>query len=142
MTSTKLGAYLQDIPVLQQLGLERLLMLQRCYAETVPLELAEASRVGALEGNALIIMALNGPVAAKIKQQIPSVLEKIQQNYQQVTTIKVIVQANMSHIREHPAKRISVSSSALDGLETLEQGLADTSPLKRALQKLLAHQGR
>jgi hypothetical protein len=142
MTSTKLGAYLNDIPVLQQLGLERLVALQRCYAETVPLELAAASRVGALEGNALIIMALNGPVAAKIKQQIPSVLEKIQQNYQHVTTIRVIVQANMSHLGERPAKRISVSSTALDDLAILEKGLADNSPVKLALQKLLAHQRR
>lgn len=141
MASKKLDAYFNEIPVLQHIDLERLGALQKCYAETVSPDLAAASRVGTLEGHALVIMALNGPVAAKLKQQIPSVLEKIKQQYQQVTSIRVIVQGNMSHNRLPGPKRISVSPKALKSLGELEYTLSD-SPLKTALQRLLAKQSK
>ncbi|MGB8337740.1 MAG: DciA family protein [Burkholderiales bacterium] len=141
MTSSKLGAYFNDIPLLRQRGLERLAELQRCYAETVPSELVAASRVGDLEGNALIIMALNGPVAAKIKLLLPDVLRKIQLNFQQVTVIRVVLQVNMSHTFTKPKKRVTASSQALKSLGELESGMVD-SPLKTALQKLLKRQGK
>jgi hypothetical protein len=141
MTSSKLGDYFNDIPLLQQRGLERLTELQKCYADSVPSELAKASRVGDLEGNVLIIMALNGPVAAKIKLLLPSVLEQIQLNFQQVTGIRVVLQVNMSHIFTRPAKRVAASSQALKSLAELEAGLKD-SPVKIALQNLLKRQSK
>jgi hypothetical protein len=141
MTSSKLDAYLNDIPLLQQRGLERLTELQRCYVDSVPSELAVASRVGALEDNVLIIMAFNGPVAAKIKLMLPSVLEQIQLNFQQVTGIRVVLQVNMSHIFTRPEKRVKASPQALESLGELEAGLED-SPVKTALQKLLKRQGK
>ncbi len=141
MTSSKLGAYLNDIPLLQQRGLERLIELQRCYVDSVPSELANASRVGDLEGNLLIIMAFNGPVAAKIKLLLPSVLDKIQLNFQQVTGIRVVLQVNMSHGFTKPAKRVAASPQALKSLGELEASMA-ASPLKQSLQKLLKRQGK
>jgi hypothetical protein len=141
MTSSKIGAYFNDIPLLQQRGLTRLAELQKCYADTVPPELAKASQVGDLEGNALIIMALNGPVAAKIKLLIPDVLRKIQLNFQQVTVIRVVLQVNMSHSFTKPTKRIAASPKALSSLAELEAGLAE-SPVKTALQNLLKRQGK
>jgi hypothetical protein len=141
MTSSKLGAYLNDIPLLQQRGLERLTELQRCYVGSVPSELAKASRVGDLEGNVLIIMAFNGPVAAKIKMLLPSVLEQIQLNFQQVTGIRVVLQANMSHSFTKPNKGVTPSSQALQSLGELEKSL-QSSPVKTALQNLLKRQGK
>jgi hypothetical protein len=141
MTSSKLSAYFHDIPLLQQRGLERLTELQKCYVEAVPADLAAASRVGDLEGNILIVMAFNGPVAAKIKLMLPSVLEKIQLNFQQVTGIRVVLQVNMSHVFTKPTKRVVASSQALKSLSELESGLAE-SPVKTALQKLLKRQGK
>jgi hypothetical protein len=141
MTSSKLSAYFHDIPLLQQRGLERLTELQKCYVEAIPSELAAASRVGDLEGNILIIMAFNGPVAAKIKLLLPSVLEKIQLNFQQVTGIRVVLQVNMSHVFTKPTKHVTASSQALKSLAELESGLA-ASPVKSALQKLLKRQGK
>lgn len=141
MTSSKLGAYLNDIPLLQQRGLERLTELQRCYVDSVPSELAKASRVGDLEGNVLIIMAFNGPVAAKIKLLLPSVLKQIQLNFQQVTGIRVVLQVKMSHIFTQPTKQISASPAALNSLAALESSMAE-SPVKVALQKLLKRQGK
>ena len=141
MTSSKLSAYFHDIPLLQQRGLERLTELQKCYVEAVPAELAAASRVGDLDGNVLIIMAFNGPVAATIKLLPPSVLEKIQLNFQQVTGIRVVLQVNMSHVFTKPTKHVRASSQALKSLSELESGLAE-SPVKTALQKLLKRQGK
>jgi hypothetical protein len=141
MTSSKLGDYFNDIPLLQQRGLERLTELQRCYVDSVPSELAKASRVGDLEDNVLIIMAFNGPVAAKIKMLLPSVLEQIQLNFQQVTGIRVVLQVNMSHIFTRPQKRVKASSQALKSLGELEARLED-SPVKTALQNLLKRQGK
>ncbi|MGB9148947.1 MAG: DciA family protein [Burkholderiales bacterium] len=141
MTSSKLSVYFRDIPLLQQQGLERLSELQKYYADSVPSELAAASRVGGLEGNALIIMAQNGPVAAKIKLHIPDVLKKIQLNFQQVTVIRVVLQVNMSHIFTHSPKRLAPSAQALKSLGDLESAIGD-SPVKQALQKLLKRQGK
>ncbi len=141
MTSSKLGAYFNDIPLLQQRGLERLTELQKCYADSVPSELAKASRVGDLEGNILIVMAFNGPVAAKIKLLLPSVLEQIQLNFQQVTGIRVVLQVNMSHIFTRPEKRVKASAQALKSLAELEAKLEDT-PVKIALQNLLKRQNK
>jgi hypothetical protein len=89
----------------------------------------------------LIIMAFNGPVAAKIKLLLPSVLEQIQLNFQQVTGIRVVLQVNMSHVFTKPTKHVKASSQALKSLSELESGLAE-SPVKTALQKLLKRQGK
>ncbi len=141
MTSSKIGAYFNDIPLLRQRGLEHLAELQKCYADAIPANLANASRVGDLEGNALIIMALNGPVAAKIKLHIPDVLRKIRLKFQQVTVIRVVLQVNMSHTFTKPTKRIAASPKALKSLAELESDMS-ASPLKEALQRLLKRQGK
>jgi hypothetical protein len=130
-------SFLSDAPNLQALlqQTQKLLLLQKAWNEVAPKPLAAASRVGAFRQQTLVIYANNGAVAGKLRQLLPSLLEKIRTREPEVTAIRVDVQVEALPPGKKP-KDLVVSHNALGSLEKLEQSL-DDSPLKKALHTLI-----
>ena len=131
------NSFLSAAPDLQSLlqQAENLLLLQKTWNEIVPKALAGASKVGVVRQQTLIIYANNGAVAGKLRQLVPSLLEKIQKRGVEVTAIRVDVQVETLPPGKKP-KDLAVSDNALISLENLENSLTE-SPLKNALHTLI-----
>jgi hypothetical protein len=139
MASRKIDYYLQGTARLQQLTehANHLINLQKLYIKLAPSGLAVQSSVAAHDGRTLVITTGNGAIAAKLRQQLPSLLAKFQERGVEVTSIQVRVQArNPEPTPGHP-KQIALSSAALSDLERLSKSLED-APLKMAVETMIA----
>ena len=130
-------SFLSAAPNLQGLlqQAQKLLTLQKTWNEVAPKPLGAASRIGAIRQQTLIVLANNGAVAGKLRQLVPSLLEKLQQREIEVTAIRVDVQVEVLPPGKKP-KDLTVSHNALSSLTKLEHSL-DDSPLKTALHTLI-----
>lgn len=115
--------------------------LQKTFADTLPASLRTSSRVAAVEGTTLIVAATNGAAAALLKQMVPRLVARFQENQmqeQEVTAIRVIVQPDATGETGSPRRRKGTDASAPmadAALETLAGALSD-SPLKDTVTKL------
>jgi hypothetical protein len=144
MTAQKASFFLSTTERLQSLTqvVGRLLEVQKIYLGLAsPKSLAEYSKVGALENGNLILLAENGAIAAKLRQQLPTLLSKFQQRGVQVNAIRVEVQAGIKREEKRPLYDKRIDATGLESLQKLQSRLED-GPLKGALAKLLAHQNR
>jgi hypothetical protein len=144
MTAQKASFFLSTTERLQSLTqtVGRLLEVQKVYLGlAAPKSLAEFSKVGALEHGTLILLAENGAIAAKLRQQLPTLLSKFQQRGVQVNAIRVEVQAGIRREEARPLYDKRIDETGLESLQKLQNRLED-GPLKGALAKLLAHQNR
>jgi hypothetical protein len=121
--------------------LELIKRLQRRYRTLAPEQLAEASRVCAIDGTTVVICATSGPVAAVLRQIAPRLLEGLRgqarksskpSGDQELTSIRVEVQ-----VKETTPKRPVTPRTAMprEELSRLADKLAD-SPLKETLQRI------
>jgi Dna[CI] antecedent, DciA len=110
--------------------------LQRIFMETAPVRLSRMSRVAALEGTTLVVFADGGAIGAKLKLLAPSLINKFLLNGQEVTAIRVEVQANLSSA---PASKppLALPAEVRACIEQASQGMPE-GELKRALVQLLA----
>jgi hypothetical protein len=114
MASNRVSRLLGDNPELEPLRqrLARVSELQRTYLAFAPERLAKSSRVCAIEGSVIVIVAANGPVATVLKQLAPRLLEKLKSSTkskldQELTGIRVEVQAD----RPAPARPATARSA-------------------------------
>lgn len=124
--------------------LARISRIQHSFAETLPPGLNESCRVATVEGSTLVIAAANGAVAAKLKQMLPRLLVKFQENKkqeQQVTAISVVVQP--SYFATDPGRRAPVPREPMPigKLAELAESLED-SPLKRTVERIRKNRER
>ncbi|MCA3020494.1 MAG: DUF721 domain-containing protein [Rhodocyclaceae bacterium] len=126
----------------------RLSRLQQSFEDTLPPGWNSLCRVAAVEGSTLVIAAANGAIATNLKAYSPrllenfrNVLEKKTMKEQQVTSIRIVVQPEISTWRGPTPTAIKLASCKTSvndqQLDDLTQKLAD-SPLKRALKKIQA----
>jgi L-aminopeptidase/D-esterase-like protein len=129
-----------DLVLLAQ-RLERIKRLQRRYRNLAPEPLAEASRVCAIDGTTVVVLATSGPVAAALRQIAPRLLEGLRETArksskhsgdQELTSIRIEVQVKDGTPRRRVLARPEIPREALG---KLAQGLAE-SPLKEALERL------
>jgi len=115
--------------------------LQRRYRTLVPEELADASRVCAIDGTTIVIVASSGPVAAVLRQLAPRVLQGLRdaarnsRKYptdQEFNGIRVEVQVKQVTSRRPVKAREPLPR---DKLEAVARSLSE-SPLKEALQRM------
>jgi hypothetical protein len=115
--------------------------LQRRYRTLVPEELADASRVCAIDGTTIIIVASSGPVAAVLRQLAPRVLQGLRdaaRNSRKYPTDQefngIRVEVQVKHVT---ARRPVKAREPLprEKLEEMARGLSD-SPLKDTLQRI------
>ena len=143
MSTHKLNHYIDGSPALHNLTqqAERLIALQRTWHSLAPEALARYCSVASFENNILVIYTDNGAIASKLKQQLPTLLAKLQQRKIEVTLIRVEVQAQPLHTNHHKIKEIALSPGGIESLTRLADNLEDT-PLKSALTAMLARHTR
>lgn len=120
---------------------QQLNFISRIWETTAPIGLARSCRVGRLDGDVLTLLADNGAIASKIKQQLPTILEKLQQRGVKITGIQVAVQVKIPLGDTVVAPKVGISAGGMASLEKLGSELSD-SPLKEALTNLIKHHER
>jgi hypothetical protein len=121
-------------PVLAQA--RQLAELQRIYAEAAPVRLSRLSRVAALEGTTLIVFADGGAIGAKLKLLAPSLINKFLLNAQEVTAIRVEVQANLASPPASKRAR-ALPAEVRASMQRAGQDMPE-GELKQALARFLA----
>ena len=143
MAAHKLGFFLDTAPGLKALQseAEKRTLLQNAWREAAPSALICASHAGALQSGILTIYTGNGAVAAKLKQQAPRLLGKLQERVSEVTSIRFEVQVRNPETETKRHKDLALSQAALSALRQLEESLED-SPLRNALHNLVGRHSR
>jgi len=118
---------------------QRLRRLQTLLEAMLPLHLARAARVANLKQGKVFIHADSGAVAVKLRQLAPRLAAGFVQQGQEVSGIEVRVQPVRRILL--PSKKIQpkkLGPRAKRSLTSLSAGLPEDSPLKAALDRLLA----
>jgi len=121
--------------------LEDIQRLQKRYRALIPGELAEASRVCAIDGTTVVICAASGPVAAALRHVAPRILEALRGHArrtpksnrdQELNSIRIEVQ-----VAPKAPRRAVVSRGPMprEQLAEVARGLQD-SPLKETLERI------
>jgi hypothetical protein len=125
--------------------LEQIKRLQKRYRTLVPEELAEASRVCAIDGTTVVICARSGAVAAALRHIAPRLLDSLRtalrksakpSGDQELNSIRVEVQVEVKAPRRAVVSR---GRMPVEKLAELARGLSD-SPLKEALDRIARDQ--
>ena len=116
--------------------------LQRRYRTIAPGELANASRVCAIDGTTAVICATSGPVAAALRQIAPRLLAGLRVQHErnslkeneirELTGIRIEVQVEARPVRRAVKAREPLP---VERLTKLAEGLSD-SPLKTTLERI------
>ena len=138
MSVQKLNTFLHASPILESLAVkaQRLLELQKVFNQIAPQSLANYCSVASFENHTLVIFTDNSAIAAKLKQQIPTVLAKFHKWGIEVTSIRVEVQVRPRSTNVSKMKEIELSPNATHSLEALA-GSLNASPLKLAIETML-----
>jgi len=138
--STLLGENAEIRPLAERLeGIKR---LNRRYRTLIPEQLHEASRVCAIDGTTVVVLATSGAVAAALRQVAPRLLEGLRESVrksskhsgdQDFTSIRIEVQ-----VAERKPRRPVIPRSEMP-VETLSKvaGKLSDSPLKEALERIV-----
>lgn len=139
MTAHKIDFILNSTTHLQPLleHAQYLNHLQRLLEGMLPQGMAQYCKVGAMEENTLVLFAESGAIAAKLKQSLPTFLEKFQRRETQITAIRIRVQVQENPKPENPRQKAELSSAALASLNEFSAQLDDT-PLKSSIDRLIA----
>ena len=122
--------------------------LQHSFADVLPPGWEKLCRVAALEETVVIIAAANGAIATNLKAYSPrllaefqNVLKKKTKQEQEVTSIRIVVQPEISTWRAPTPTsiRLAANKTAINEsqLSDLSEQLAD-SPLKKVVEKMQA----
>jgi hypothetical protein len=149
MASESIAKLLVDNAELRPLAerLEHIKRLQKRYRTLAPEQLAQLSRVCAIDGTTVVICASSGPVAAALRHLAPRLLEGLRgtprksskhARDQELTSIRIEVQVD----RPAPKRQVrSRGEMPHDQLSRLAAALPD-SPLKETLERISRDQTR
>lgn len=144
MSVRKLDDFLHASPTLDSLThqAQRLMRLQQLFSRIAPQPIAQFCNVASFLNQSIVIYANNGAIAAKLKQQLPTLLAKFRGRGIEVTSIHVEVQAARPVTNHHKIKEIALGTGGIQSLKALSDSLAD-SPLKLAVMTMLKrHSGQ
>lgn len=116
----------------------RLAELNHAYREVAPRELSRLSAIGSYRDGTMKIYATSGPVAAKLRQIVPRLIQAFRERGYEVTSIQTLVQAPATGPGVQAPTPRSLSPGAAESLEALANRLP-ASPLQEAVRALLAH---
>lgn len=144
--SKLLGDNAELWPLTERLG--QIKRLQKRYRTLAPEQLAEASRVCAIDGATVVICAASGPVAAALRHLAPRLLEGLRATTrksskhsrdQDFTSLRIEVQVDAPAPRRRIKPRAELPA---EQLADVAGRLAD-SPLKSELERIArAHMTR
>lgn len=115
--------------------------LQTILRESVPVQLSADLWVRSLSDGTLYLGASNGGAAAKVKQMLPSLMQRFSRHGFELKAIRVSVARKPRRRIEHPSHQPQVDADARRHLARLAAALGD-SPLKRAVQRLITPQSK
>lgn len=116
---------------------QRLRRLQATLEEIIPAPLAAVCSVGNLKGDTLILLARNGAAAARVKQLIPSLQQKLAEAGTLVGAIQIKVSIRQEPEPRPPPRARTLSEAGRDSLEALSQTLPEDAPLRQSLRRLI-----
>jgi len=136
MSIKEIKTILDDAPELRALTRRsrQLLHLQRHVRAALPAAIASRTVVANFSSGILTIAVDNGAAAAKIRQIVPRLLNKLRGQEPELNAIKVLVQVTADH-KPLPKKQIFLDHKARNALLTLSSRLG-TSPLRSAVLQL------
>jgi len=139
-----LDTYLDSADGLARLAAhaDRLLKLQRTYREALREVaadfLAGSSHVANVKLGKIIIHTDSGAVAARLRQMLPSLLDKLCKRGAEITEIQVKVQPNYAAVQHKVLRKAPpVAMEIKAGLDTLANSLPEGSELRQALKNLV-----
>lgn len=116
-------------------ALTRMIALQKDCAKTLPAMFATCG-VLQFEAGQLVLSTPTTALAAKLKQQLPNLQEKLQGLGWQVNAIRLKVQVSESLEKSTPSKQLSLSPKAISAFADLGDTLEE-SPRNEALKAAL-----
>lgn len=122
----------------------RMASLQEDVAKTLPL-IAGSCGVLSFEEGVLVLGAPNAAVAARLKQQVPTLMAALQKHGWQVNSIRLKVQVTQPIAPQYVPRQLSMPDSAVDAFKELGQSLEQSqgnAPLIAALNRLAARRGK
>lgn len=137
--SKLLGESAELMPLAQRL--EQIKRVQKRYRTLVPEPLATASRVCAIDGTTVVVLATSGPIGAALRQIAPRLLEGLRQaarktskhsGDQELNAIRIEVQVSNPKPRRPVHAR---SEMPREVLRKVAERLSD-SPLKESLERI------
>jgi hypothetical protein len=117
-------------------AIARIAALQKDCVAILP-NLFEHCSVMQFDAGKLVIATPNAALAARLKQQLPRLLEALQNRAWQVSAVRIKVQVGNIPDRESRAKQLHLPPQAVSSLTALNAALED-SPRNQALKTALA----
>ena len=132
----RLNSVLDAVPEFRTLTARagKVLVLQKIWEAVAPPPLNRHSHVGPLQEGRITVYTGSAAVAAKLKMQLKTLLEKLQNRGVKVTSIRVEVQV-VSASRASPRVARPLSQGARRRLRDFAEKLPD-SPLREAVAKM------
>jgi hypothetical protein len=118
-----------------------LIKLTHLYQKIAPTHLGQASRLANYKSGIIVIHAVSGAVAAKLRQLAPTLVEGFSQRGIECNGVQVKVQACKINPQSRGSTQKPLSSRTSRTLEGLRDSLPD-SPLRAALETLLTHSAK
>ena len=115
-----------------------LIKLTHLYQEIAPAHLGKASHLANFKSGIIVIHAVSGAVAAKLRQLAPTLADGFSKRGIECSGVQVKVQANKVGMQSMTSTIKPLSRGASHAIEDLRDSLPN-SPLKMALESLLAH---
>ena len=115
-----------------------LLKLAHLYQEIAPIHLGQASSLANYKSGIIVIHAVSGAVAAKLRQLSPTLSAGFCKRGVECNGVQVKVQARKINTQSRASAQKPLSSRSSRSLEDLRDSLPD-SPLRSALESLLTH---
>lgn len=119
----------------------RLVKLARLYQEIAPAHLSQASSLANFKSGIIVIHAVSGAVAAKLRQMGPTLADGFCQRGVECSGVQIKVQAHKTVAQSMSSTKKPLTPGASLALEGLRDSLP-TSPLRAALQTLLERSAR
>lgn len=115
----------------------RLNRLQTALDGALPPPLAAQCRVANLKDGTLVLSARGGAAAVRLRQLLPSLLERLQHGGHPVQAIKVKVGTPEQVEYRRPPPERHISAAARSGLAAFADSLPADSPLRASLERLI-----
>jgi hypothetical protein len=122
----------------------RMASLQSDVAKALPL-IAGSCGVMSFEEGVLVLGAPNAAVAARLKQQVPTLTAALQKRGWTVNSIRLKVQVTQPIAPQYVPRQLSMPDSAVDAFKQLGQDLEQSGANKdlvAALNRLAARRGK
>jgi hypothetical protein len=118
-----------------------LVKLARIYQELAPTHLGQSSKLANYKSGTIVIHAVSGAVAAKLRQMAPTLAAGFSKRGVECNDVQVKVQAREFGTQSRTSTLKPLTSASSHSLESLRDTLP-SSPLRDALNTLLTRSAR